>query len=272
MIGYVYLTIFLLLIGIIFFLVNVLGRSANFHFTLSSFYIFSLFLMPLLTMRLFSEEARQKTDQLIYTSPLSVNGIVMGKFFAAVTLFLVSMAVTALLPLLLTPYGDLPVSLIAGTFVGFILLNVCFIAIGVFVSVLTDDQIIAAVGTMGAITVLFFIDGVAAAIPNTPFVSLAFVIVLIFAVTLSWYLSVKKILVPLLTFAAGGIFVAVLYHFNNLIFDGIIIRALQWFSIYARFENFPQGILRLSDIVYYVSFSALFLFFTVNVIEKRRWR
>ncbi len=65
---------------------------------------------------------------------------------------------------------------------------------------------------------------------------------------------------------------AVLYMFNNLIFDGVIVRSLQWISVYGRFGNFVSGVLNLADIVYYVSFTLLFIYLAINVIEKRRWR
>lgn len=272
MIGYVFLAFFLLLVGIWFTLINVRGADGNFQFVLSNVTIFFFILIPTLTMRLFSEETRQKTDQLLFTSPLSVTAIVLGKFFAALSLFLLGVAITVVLPFLLRGYGKLPVSQIVGTYLGFILLGAACIAIGVFISVLTENQIIAAVGTMAAIFVMFLIDAIAVSMPTSTFASLMFVLFIIIAIAAIWHNSTGKVIAAVITSIIGLAVAGGLYLANDLIFDGIIVRVLLWFSIFTRFSFFTRGVLRVSDIVYYISFAALFLYLTVNVIEKRRWR
>ncbi|MCL1843290.1 MAG: ABC transporter permease [Defluviitaleaceae bacterium] len=272
MMGYVFLAFLLLLVGIWFTLITVRGGDPNFHFVLSGVTTFFFILMPTLTMRLFSEEARQKTDQLLFTSPLSVTAIVLGKFLAALTLFLLGVIATVILPLLVRNHGDLPVSMIAGTYIGFFLLGTACIAIGVFISVLTENQIIAAVGTMAAVFVMFLIDAIAVSMPTSTFASLMFVLFIIAAVTGIWYNSTRKIIAAVIVGVIGLGIAGGLYLFNNLIFEGIIVRVLLWLSVFSRFNFFTRGILNLSDIVYYISFSALFIYLTVNVIEKRRWR
>jgi len=272
MIGYVFLAFLLLLFGIFFTLICVRGGDGNFQFVLSNVSIFLFILMPVLTMRLFSEEARQETDRLLFTSPLTVTAIVLGKFFAALSLFLFGLAGTLILPLILSRHGELPAGHIAGAYVGFFLLGAACIAIGVFISVLTDNQIVAAVGTMAAIFVMFIMDGVASGMPSSAFASLGFVIFLIGVFAAVWYNAAKEISVAVIACLLGISIAVGLYRANNLIFDGIIVRVLLWFSIFTRFNFFTRGILRASDIVYYISFAALFIYLTVNVIEKRRWR
>jgi len=272
MMGYVFLAFMLLIVGIWFVMGNVMSLDANFHMSLANTTFFFFMLIPVLTMRIFSEEARQKTDQLLFTSPLSVVQIVVGKFFAAFTLFFLATGITVILPVLLNYYASLPISHIVGTYVGFILVGAACIAVGVFVSVLTDNQIIAAVITVASIFVMFIMNVIAMSMPTGTFASFMFVLFVILAVIAIWYNATRKIIATLI-FAviafgiAGG-----LYLMNNLIYDGIIVRVLLWFSIFARFDNFSQGVLNVSDIVYYVSFSMLFVYLTVNVIEKRRWR
>jgi len=187
-------------------------------------------------------------------------------------LFLIGTVITISFPLTLNKYGDIPLSQIAGTYVGFVLLGAACIAVGVFISVLTENQIIAAVAAMGVIFTLFLIESIAAGMPSSPTASLVFVLIIIAGVAAVWYNSTRKITAALI---AGGLGLAIaggLYFYNNLIYDGIIVRSALWFSVFARFNYFTRGILRLSDVVYYISFSALFVYFTVNVIEKRRWR
>ena len=272
MMGYIFLAFMLLLAGIWFVNISISGQNPNFHLVLSNITMFFFILIPVLTMRLFSEEARQKTDQLLFTSPLSVMSIVVGKFLAAVTLFFVAVAITAVLPFIVRNYGNLPVSQIIGSYVGFLLIGMACIAVGVFISVLTDNQIIAAIATVGAVFVMFFMEAVAFNMPTSTFASLMFVGIIIVIVAAIWYNSTKNIIATILVSLFGFGVAAGLYFANNLFFDGLIIRVLQWLSIYSRFNNFLVGILNLNDIVYYVSFSALFIYLTVNVIEKRRWR
>ncbi|MCL2379104.1 MAG: ABC transporter permease [Defluviitaleaceae bacterium] len=273
MMGYIFLGFMTILMGLFFTIMTLMTRNANFQNVLSSTTMFFLFLIPILTMRLFSEEARHKTDQLLFTSPLTVTQIVLGKFFAALTLFLLATAITATFPLMVSYFAEsMPVSRIVGTYVGWILVGVSCIAVGVFISVLTENQIIAAVGTFAAIFTMFLMEAFAISMPTTALASLMFVGLVIIGVAGIWFNSTRNILSSIVV-CVIGIGVAVgLYFFNNLIFDGIIVRTLRWFSVYARFDSFAMGILNLSDIVYYLAFIALFVYLSINVIEKRRWR
>jgi len=273
MMGYIFLAFMLLLIGLFFTLVNLMSRSANFQSVLSNTIIFFLFLVPILTMRLFSEEARHKTDQLLYTSPLSIGQIVIGKFLAATTLFLILSAITLIFPFMLSRFAEsMPASRIIGTYIGWVLVGICCIAVGVFISVLTDNQIVAAAGTFAALFIMFLMEAFAMSMPTSAFASLMFVGLIVVAVAGIWFNSTRNVLSSVVV-ALVGIAVAVgLYLFNNLIYDGILVRVLRWFSVFARFDSFSSGILNLSDVVYYVSFCVLFIYLSINVIEKRRWR
>ena len=272
MMGYTFLAVMVLAVGIWFSLGNARGMSANFHMALAQTTIFFFILIPALTMRIFSEEARQKTDQLLFTSPLSVFQIVLGKFFAAFSLFLVASGITIIMPLMLNHHGELPVSQIVGSYIGFILLAACCIAVGVFISVLTDNQIIAAVITIVTLFFMYMMDTVALLMPTTNLSSLVFVILVVVAVIGLWFAATRNILATVVVAVlAAGVAVG-LYLFNNFIYDGIIVRSLLWLSLFDRFSNFTIGRVDTADIVYYVSFCVMFIYFTINVIEKRRWR
>jgi len=272
MTGYIFLLFMVLLTGLYFVIMNVFGLDPRYQNVLSGSTILFFILIPTLTMRLFSEEVRHKTDQLLFTSPLSIWQIVIGKFLAGLSLFLIGMGVTLLFPLMISRYGTLPISQITGSFIGFILIGTCFIAVGLFISVLTDNQIIAAVATFATLFALFIMDAIAASMPADTFSSLIFIAALIVGVAALLYSSTKNIIVSVITGVIGIAAASGLYAFNNLIYDGIIVRSLQWLSVYSRFSNLINGILNLADIVYYVTFAAVFIYLTVNVIEKRRWR
>ena len=270
--GYVFLGFFVLINAYFFSNFNI-GQgiptySNTMMYTLSMF----LILIPVMTMRLFAEEARQKTDQLLYTSPVSVSKIVVGKFLSAAVLFLIGLIIIALFPLILSYYGEVPFWETFCCFLGYFLLGASLISVGLFISVLTDNQIVAAVGTFAAVFFFLMMDGIIESMPMDTASSLAFVAFIIFVISFVLYNGTKNIIVSASLFAAGIIIEAGFYFYDNLIFDGIIIKVLNWFSVLNRFEGFYMGVFKLSDVVYYISFIAVFLYITVNTIEKRRWR
>ncbi|MCL2545938.1 MAG: ABC transporter [Oscillospiraceae bacterium] len=156
--GYVYIAAFFLVTAVRFLTTNVVaGRSDLFHVFdyMASFLIFAT---PLLTMRLFSEEFKLKTDQLLFTSPVQVIHIVMGKFFAALTLFLFVMTLGLIFPLTVAQFGTVNVGGVFGHYVALIFAAAAFIAIGLFFSALTESQLISALTTLGFLLALLQLD------------------------------------------------------------------------------------------------------------------
>ena len=272
MVGYIVLAGFVLFTAFYYSLYCVRGLYPDYSVVLSSTSIVFLIVIPIITMRLFAEEMKQKTDQLLYTAPLKIESIVIGKFLSAFIFFLIGMLITVLFPFLMSFFGDLPVSQITGTFIGYILLGATFISIGLFISVLTDNQIIAAFGTFGALFVLFMIDGLVELIPVDTTSSLIFVGVIMLGFSFIVYDSTRSIIAGVIIALIGIGTIAVLYMINPLFFDGAMVKTIGWFSLMLRFRNFSLGILNVSDIIYYFTFAAAFIYLTVNVIEKRRWK
>ncbi len=270
--GYVFLGFFVLINAYFFSRFNVGEGSPDYSGTLT--YTFSMFLIliPVLTMRLFAEEVRQKTDQLLYTSPISIWKIVFGKFFAATSLFLFGTVIIVLFPIILNYYGDVNFIQTFGCFLGYFLLGASLIAVGLFISVLTDNQIIAAVGTFAAVFFILMMDSVIMSMPVDTLSSTVFTVLVISLISFILYNSTKNIVISGAFFGVCLVAVSVLYFLDDLIFEGIIVRVLNWFSVLNHFESFYMGIFKLSDVVYYISFIYIFLYITINTIEKRRWR
>ena len=272
MTGYIFLALLTLLTALFFVATNVFTRSPHFHHVLGSITILFFIIIPTLTMRLFADEVKNRTDQLLYTSPLSTWQIVVGKYLAASALFVAGVVVTMLFPIIISQFGELPVSQIVGAYIGYILMGLAFIGLGLFISVLTENQIIAAVATAGAIFLVFILDGLAGGVPADANSSLIFVIIVILGAAGLLYHSTKKFIVGA-ALAAVGIAVAVaLFFIDQILFDAIIPRTLLWLSVFDRYHNSVRGILNLSDIVFFITFAMVFIYMTVNVIEKRRWR
>ena len=158
-IGYVVLAVLLGVSGFFFFLYNLTGGSADLTGVYSGMFIVSMLVIPFLTMRLFSEEKRQKTDQALLTAPVGLTGIVVGKFLAALALFVLATAITLVYAVIIAALGTaVDWILLLGNFLGLLLLGGLIISIGVLISSLTESQIIAAIGTLAVSLLLLAVD------------------------------------------------------------------------------------------------------------------
>ena len=157
-IGYVFIGMFVLISNLFFYLNNVLMASSNIVPLFMNMQMLLMLLIPLLTMRLFSEEFKQKTDQMILTAPVRLSSIVMGKFLAALCVFLIALAFTLLWVVIVAVYGSVPVRSVIGNYVAIILAASMFIAMGTFISTLTENQLIAAVLSFAVFFGLYLLD------------------------------------------------------------------------------------------------------------------
>lgn len=215
-IAYVLIGLFLLLTSI-FFLPNLTYQSGDFNGNLSTMGYFLIFIVPILTMRILAEDRKNGTDVLLLTSPVKLSSIVIGKYLAALVVFLAIIAISFLYPAILIAFGAQVTAKLIGGYIGFILLGASFISVGVFASALTESQIIAAIISFVGLIIMWIADGI-----------------------------------------------------GNMV-GGITAKIMEWFSLLSRYEDFNQGVLGVSPIIYYLSFIAVFLFATIMVIEKRRW-
>ncbi|MEG2597786.1 MAG: ABC transporter permease subunit [Oscillospiraceae bacterium] len=163
-IGYIFLAVFYIFSGM-FFQSVLSANSTNITYVFSSLFMVLLFLIPLLTMRLLSEEKRQKTDQLLLTSPVSLSGLVIGKFLAAFCIYALAISVTLVYSIVLAGFATPQWLVVIGNIVGALLLGVALIAIGIFVSSLTENQMIAAIGSFAVMLFIMLLDSFAAMIP-----------------------------------------------------------------------------------------------------------
>lgn len=216
---YVIMCIFLLVSTMYFFMYNMYGGSpelTSIYFNLNTV---ALFLVPILTMRLFAEEKTQRTDQLLLTSPNSISDIVFGKYLSALIIYIIMVSYTLIFAIiidLLTTF-DWPSFLIL--YAGAVLLGCAFISIGLFVSSALGNMVVSALVTFGILMVTYFAN-----------------------------------LIPTI--------------FGN---SKLLTTIFGFFSLSSRYESFAMGLLSLDSIIYYLSFSGIFIFLTIRVIDKKRW-
>ncbi len=166
MLGYVFLTLFVLLGGVMFFMNNLMMMSTSMTSFFSSMVSWAIFILPILTMRLFAEDRKTRTEQLLLTAPVSLPEIVLGKFFGAFWVFFCAIIVFIFYPIVMNFYGSLPVAETVSCFIGFMLFCAAIISIGAFMSSLTESQIIAAVSTYAIMLIVMFMSSISNSIGN----------------------------------------------------------------------------------------------------------
>ncbi len=271
MIGYVFIAFFVLITAVYFSLQNILSLSPDFQYVFSSVIMMFLILAPMLTMRLLSEEKKQRTDQMLLTSPVSIPAIVLGKYLAAVTVFLISLVITGIFPVILSFFGTVAVAQILGSYIGFFLLGSAFIAVGLWISSITDNQIVSAVATFVAVFLLLMVETIVQAASGSESFSLMFAGVIALLIALYVYYNTKNAEVSITVFIIEAAVLLILYFVKRSIFTGLAGKFAMMFAVLTRFNSFAMGLLDVSSVVYFISFIAVFLYFTVRVIEKRRW-
>ncbi|HIU02094.1 MAG TPA: ABC transporter permease [Candidatus Onthocola gallistercoris] len=166
MMGYVFAAFFLVVVGFYMTAYNLIYATSQFEYTLNATTFIFFILIPVLTMRAFAEERKAKTDQMLLTAPVTVTQVVLGKFLALVVAFMIPMVVVAFYPLLLTQFGDVSLKVAYGCFLAYILMGIAFLALGMFISSLTESPIAAAFISFGVMLVMFLMPSIASLIPD----------------------------------------------------------------------------------------------------------
>ena len=218
-IGYAFLVIYLAVAGAIFCATTFYSMSADVSNYFTLMLLFSAVMLPLLTMKSFSEERKTKTEQLLLTAPVRLTSMVFGKLLASLTVYYGVTLLTSLYFLFLIPYAQVKFAVLLGNIVALLLVGTVFISVGLFVSSLTENQLSAAVGTIAIILALLGAGLINSFLPSS--------------------------------------------YWLRYVFDSI--------SVFTRFQNFANGIFDLASLFYYLSVSAIFVWLTVRIYDRRRF-
>ncbi|MBQ4472945.1 MAG: ABC transporter permease subunit [Lachnospiraceae bacterium] len=271
MIGFVFVALFLVVVGIYFTSYNLVGGYANFDYVLQSIGLLFIILIPTVTMRMIAEETKSKTDQLLYTSPLTIEKIVLGKYLAVYTLFLIVVAVICFYPLILGQFGNVDYPLAYANIFGFALMGAAYMAIGMFISSTTENQVIAAVLSFLVFLITYLMSYIVQVVPSDNLSAWIIFSVLNLLISVVLYTSLKNINVALIFAGAMEVILTALYLLKPSFFDGSVVKFLNWFSLFERYKAFGLGIIDFASVIYYLSLVFLFWFLTVQTIKKRRW-
>ena len=279
-IGWVFIAFFLVLAGLYFMIYNLLNGMTDFSYVYQGVQMFFvLLLVPVLTMRIVAEENRQKTDQLLYTAPVSISRIIVGKYLALITLLAIAVLIVSTYPLILsglvngvaTGGETVDFAIAYGATFGFLLLGAAYIAIGLFISSLTESQVIAAVASGVIMTFTYLMSSLAELLPSDHVFIFWFLVVFIIVVCFVLNFWIHNVWVSVLAGIVAEVVLVVLYLLFTESFDGLLENFLSSISITDRYTSFTLGIFDISALVYYISVCFLFVFITVQRIKKKRY-
>ena len=272
MTGCVFIAFLVMFTGIYFMAYNLNAGYPYFSYTLSGSLIVFLVGIPLLTMRSFSEERKTKTDQLLLTAPVSLTKVVLGKYFAMVTVLAVPNVIFCLFPLLIKLQGTAYLLVDYSSIAVFFLLGCVYLAIGMFMSSLTESQIIAFISTFGILLLLYLWDGILSFLPGSALsgmigilLILTLIVVYIYHMTKNWMLAAG--------IEAVGIAAALIVYFvKSSLYENLLTKLLGRLALADVFMNISSSnIVDVSGLLLYVSILIIFVFLTIQTIQKRSW-
>lgn len=269
--AYVFGAFLLVFVGIGSMFYNLEAAVSNFEYVLTFSSLIFIIIVPILTMRTIAEERKQKTDQLLYALPLSTTKVILGKYLALLLLFLIPMAIISVYPLIFAQYGEVYLPTSYGSLVAFFFMGAALLAVGIFLSSLTDNQGLAAGLGIAAILFNYFSVQLAEYVSSTAIGSA--IVLFILSGGLGWliyHLTKNSDLgygVGLTLMAA----VTGLYLYDSEKFEGIIPKLMEKLSLFERLDTFVNGVFDVTAMVFYVSVIVFFLFLAVQSMEKRRY-
>ena len=269
--GWLYCAFLLAFVGVGAMFYNLQSAVANFEYVLGYVCIGLVFIIPVLTMRTLAEGRKQKTDQLLYALPLTAWHVIGGKFLALLAVFTVPLAIVAFYPLLFAQYGDVYLPTSYGSLLAFWLLGAACIAVGMFVSSLTENQGFAAGIAIVALLLNYFSVSLAEYVSATAFGS--FAVLMVLSLVLGFLIRALTrsdavgygIGIGLMVLCTG------VYYIDSTLFEGLVPAIMEQLSLFQRFTPFINGVFDVTALVYYLTVVGFFLFLTVQSMGKRRY-
>lgn len=273
MTGYIFVAFIIFIVSMFFSIYNLYGGSSLFRNSLSGVSFILFIIVPILTMRVMAEERKQKTDQLLYTAPIKITDVVLGKYLAMEATFLIPMLFFCFYPMIMGIYGKTKESFAMDyiALFGVFLLGSLYLSIGLFLSSITESQVIAAVLTFGALMVAYFIGGLLSMIPGSAIASAIGFGLVILVLAFILYAMTKNVIVSCVVGIVGEVALLLVFLTNKTIFEGAFATVFGILDCTSKLENFLYGICDLTNVAYYLSGCVLFVFLTVQAVQKRRY-
>lgn len=269
--AYVFGAFLLAFVGIGAMIYNIQAAVANFEYVLSFSGLIFVAIVPILTMRVISEERKQKTDQLLYSLPLTTFQVILGKYLALLTVYFIPLGIICIYPLIFSQFGEVYLVTSYGSIFAFFMMGAALIALGTFISSLTENQGLAAGIGIAVILFNYYSVSLAEYVSSTALGSL--VALCILAVILGCVIRhlTKNDIIALSAgvLSAAGIFVV--YYADPASLEGLLPALMKNISLFERFETFVNGVFDMTAIIFYLTVIVFFLFLSIQSLEKRRY-
>lgn len=228
--------------------------------------------IPILTMKAFSEERRTKTDQLLLTSPVKASDIVLGKYFAAVAVLLITLLIHSLDAIVISFFAiNMYFETVVISYVGLFLVGCAYIAIGVFVSSTTDNQVISAIITFAVLLVIYVIQWLSTSAVSSVTTGIITCAVIALGIVVLIYTATRSKTASVCAAIVCALAIAIVALIDSTVFAGLLNNILTWLSLLERFSDYLKGSVSVSSLIYLLSLSFVFVYMTVYQVEKRRW-
>lgn len=270
--GYITTAIMMLVSGIYIYAVNVEGGSGDFSSTFVNMaFIYFIVLISIITMKMFAEEKKQKTDQLLYSLPIKTSGVVIGKFLSCCAVTAVPVVLMGLYPLIFSAYGNVNFLSAYSALFGFFMLGASLISIGMFFSSLTESQVVSAIITLVFILLGELLPSLSEYISSNAIAGAAVFMAMGLFVGFIVYFLTKNTVIGLSTAVVIDLAIAVIYIVKKEWLEGLLPSIAEKLSLFSRFNDFSSGVFDLTSIFFFISVTCVFLFLTVQSVEKKRW-
>ncbi len=272
LVGNVFIAFLVAFVGLYFMVYNLISGYTYFSYALYAGLLMLIVVIPILTMRSFSEEKRSKTDQLLLTSPVKIYQIVLGKYLAMISVLAIACLIFCLCPLIIKYLGTAHLLVDYLSILVFFLIGCFYIAVGMFLSSLTENQIIAAVSTMGVLLFFYFLSNLLSSLPTAAFSNFIGLLVILTLIAFILYLNTKNWIIGTAIEIIGALVLIIIYRIDSTKFESLFTNFLGHFVLSDLLNNlYSSSILDVAGIILLVSLSVLFFFLTIQAVQKRRW-
>lgn len=272
MIGNVFLAFLIAFVGFYFMVYNLYYGYNYFSYALGSGLLIMIIAVPILTMKSFAEERRSKTDQLLLTAPVKLWEIVLGKYLSMISILAIACLIFCICPIIILTLGSAHLTIDYLTILLFFLIGSLYIALGMLISSLTESQIIAAIGTMGILLLLYFWSSLSAYLPTIGFYNLIAILLLLAVAALVLFSYLGSGLFSGLFFLVTGIIAVVIYVINGTAYESLLSNLLAGFDLTSiLYNSVDSNLFSVPNLVFLLSLIGLFNFLTLQVLQKRRW-
>jgi len=269
--AYIFGAFLLAFVGIGAMIYNIQQAVANFEYVLSFVSLGFVVIIPVLTMRVIAEERKQKTDQLLYSLPITTTQVVVGKYLALLVVYMIPLCLVCVYPLIFAQYGEVCLITSYGSIAAFFIMGAALISIGTFISSLTENQGFAAGIAIPVILLNYYSVNLAEHVSSTAFGSAAALCVLCCLLGLVIRFLTKNEKLAYTVSIVLILAVCIAYFLDSSVFEGLLPDIMTKLSLFERFYTFVSGVFDLTAIVYYLAVIAFFLFLSVQSLEKRRY-